>query len=318
MKIILSRKGFDSGTGKVPSPILPIADHTGGTPAGERLGDHIQGQLCSLPIPEARIQKHNLRYRDIPGEPPLSRLVQDLTEKKVKGSHPVHLDPDLEIGRGDRLPDWRPCFGQAGAAERHLQNQGVGPDDIFLFFGWFRQVELVQRQSRQMQYRYVKNAPNLHVIFGWLQVAERLDVHDHDTLPSWARSHPHAQGTPYAKADSLYIASEQLVLNGRATGLPGGGCFPHFAEQLCLTDRHASKRSQWRLPPWFYPFQPHAERSPLSYHGRRDRWQFKNNAALLQSVGRGQEFVLDCDEYPEAIAWLSQHFKAADYPRQKI
>jgi len=31
----------------------------------------------------------------------------------------------------------------------------------------------------------------------------------------------------------------------------------------------------------------------------------------LRSVGRGQEFVLDLDEYPEARGWLRSIFRAA-------
>lgn len=317
MKIILSRKGFDSGTGKVPSPILPMAVPTGVTRSGEKMAQlpdvSMSGQLCSLAIPETQTGKHGLCYRDIIGEPKVAKLVQNLTGQKLKGSHCVHLDPDLAAGHRPRLPGWRPCFGQAGAAERHLQNQGVGPEDIFLFFGWFRQVEWVRRR-----YRYVKHAPDLHVIFGWLQVAERLAVQESGRLPHWARSHPHAQGKPYASADSLYLATQTLRLSGEPGIIPGGGCFPAFHPALCLTDRAGHKRSQWRLPAWFYPFHPGAERTPLSYHGRSDRWQLRDDATLLQSVGRGQEFVLDCDEYPEAIAWLAQLFSLADGSSNKI
>jgi hypothetical protein len=32
----------------------------------------------------------------------------------------------------------------------------------------------------------------------------------------------------------------------------------------------------------------------------------------LRSVGRGQEFVLDVDQYPEARAWLRSIFRAAN------
>ena len=42
---------------------------------------------------------------------------------------------------GIREPGWRPLFGQEGAAETHLANQGVGTGDVFLFFGLFRPVE---------------------------------------------------------------------------------------------------------------------------------------------------------------------------------
>lgn len=30
------------------------------------------------------------------------------------------------------------------------------------------------------------------------------------------------------------------------------------------------------------------------------------DTVLLNTVGRGQEFVLDCQDYPEAVQWLSQ------------
>ena len=39
-----------------------------------------------------------------------------------------------------RPPDWRPAFGQVGAAQKHLEQQGVSVGDVFLFFGWFRDV----------------------------------------------------------------------------------------------------------------------------------------------------------------------------------
>ena len=48
--------------------------------------------------------------------------------------------------------------------------------------------------------------------------------------------------------------------------------------------------------------------SPLSYHGRPNRWQLMDDSVQLQTVGRGQEFVLDTDHYPEALTWLRTLF----------
>jgi len=31
-----------------------------------------------------------------------------------------------------------------------------------------------------------------------------------------------------------------------------------------------------------------------------------NNGVLLTAASRGQEFVLDCDDYPEAVGWLAE------------
>ncbi len=50
---------------------------------------------------------------------------------------------------------------------------------------------------------------------------------------------------------------------------------------------------------------PGAEKSALSYHADLNRWEMREGYTRLRSVGRGQEFVLDCEEYPEAVEWLA-------------
>ncbi len=45
--------------------------------------------------------------------------------------------------------------------------------------------------------------------------------------------------------------------------------------------------------------------TPLSYHPDPNRWERDDEHAYLKSVGRGQEFVLDLGEYPEATHWLA-------------
>jgi hypothetical protein len=81
---------------------------------------------------------------------------------------------------------------------------------------------------------------------------------------------------------------------------PGAGVFQRFDPALCLT-APGRLRSTWRLPRWFYPDE---EKSTLSYHNSLSRWRIEKDYVLLNSVGRGQEFVLDCQEYPEAVNWL--------------
>jgi len=54
------------------------------------------------------------------------------------------------------------------------------------------------------------------------------------------------------------------------------------------------------LPKWMYPANG---KKPLSYHGELTRWKMENEETKLKLVGRGQEFVLDCDDYPEAVDW---------------
>src|SRR5437868_4637638 len=228
MKIILSREGFDSSLGKVPSPIFPSSE------------------LCSLPIPESN-SNNSTRYEEIKlGERSLGAIVNDLTQGKIKGDARAHLDPDLNSGSIPRQGNWKPVFGQAGAAESHLQNKGVKEGDVFVFYGWFRQVE-----QYAGIYRYVKDAPDLHVIFGWLQIERRIPVRDQSEIPLWALDHAHFIRKKHSNLDSIYIATDDLQLPGTGMKLSGAGIFPKFDSILCLTAPGKS-RSKWQLPLSFY------------------------------------------------------------------
>jgi hypothetical protein len=279
VKIILSRKGFDSATGRVPSPILP------------------SGELIFLPIPEPCPRPYSFSYGDltIAGHE-LGPLVEDLTGGAISRTSPAHLDPDLYPGSLARPAGWKPLFGQAGSAERHLQNRGVAEGDLFLFFGWFRQVEVVGGR-----YRYVKGSPDRHIIFGWLQVERRVPSNIASGIAPWVSYHPHA-GRDYGEPDSIYLSTDSLRLQGLSIDRLGGGAFGRYDDSLALTAPGAS-RSVWRLPPWFFP---DGGRDALSYHAGPGRWTRQDDCTLLRTVGRGQEFVLDCEHYPEAIDWLSE------------
>jgi hypothetical protein len=279
VKIILSRKGFDSATGKVASPILP------------------NGELCSLPIPTDEEHTPSIRYADVMADDnSVGKLVSDLTRGKIKPECKVHLDPDLRYSSYPREPGWKPIFGQDAAAESHLQRQGVAEGDIFLFFGWFRQTELVNGR-----YRYAANAPDCHYIFGWLQIERRIPVSNRVELPAWALYHPHCAREQHSKLDSLYVSTGRLQLPGLGSNLSGGGVFTEAHDTLRLTCP-GSLRSTWQLPGWFY--SPHRQPT-LSYHTNPKRWARQGDQTLLSTVGRGQEFVLDCEDYPQALEWAA-------------
>ena len=213
MKIILSRKGFDSGIGGVASPMFP------------------SGELHSLPIPEFIPSRQSKRYQEIQaGEHSLGAIVHDLTGGKVKPEMFAHLDPDLDALSVPRPANWRPIFGQAGAAEKHLQNQGIKEGDVFVFYGWFKRVEQISGK-----YRYVKTVPDLHVIFGWLQVEQRLSMDTTSDIPVWARDHPHCKARTYRHLDSIYISTSHLHLPSTKILKPGAGVFKRFANELCPT-----------------------------------------------------------------------------------
>ncbi|MDR5860314.1 hypothetical protein FZZ93_16520 [Halomonas eurihalina] len=278
MKLILSRKGFDSAAGGVPSPILP------------------DGRLVVLPIPDAR---STISYAAIShaGEP-LGSLVSDLTRGRIAADTRAHLDPDLTRESLPRQPGWRPVFGQMGQALGHLRNQGVGPGDLFLFFGLFRRVERVAQR-----WRWVSDAAPCHVLWGWMQVSDVLSLGE--GLPSaysWAGYHPHCQRLGEA-GNALYIARRRLQLTEGEGNLPGAGIFSHYAVERRLTAENAARVSDWELPGWWYPDDG---RSPLSYHGDPKRWRRSGGKTALRAVARGQEFVLDTGQYPEALPWVRE------------
>lgn len=275
MRLILSRKGFDSSAGGRPSPIFP------------------DGSMLSFPIPA---RSTGTTYGELAWNGrSIGSIVEELTGGRVPSHFGVHLDPDLRAETVPREAGWRPSFGQAGAAQSVLAREGVGPGDLFLFFGWFKQVE-----ERAGRLRYVPGSPDLHVIFGWLQVGQVFALPT-DRTPRWAASHPHVVQPP-GKLNTLYVASKQLMLGGKSCGLSGAGSFARYRESCRLTARGRT-RSVWQVPLWLYPGDG---RPALGYHEDPARWQLEGDRLLLRSVHRGQEFVLDLDSYPEAVPWLRE------------
>lgn len=287
MKVIFSRKGVDSSSGGFASPIF--AD----------------GSILSVPIPDPRAP---LTYGDLNSASDLDigRLVNNLSGGSINRRSRVHLDPDLDEISLPRQQHWQPLFGQCGAAQSHLDKLGVQAGDLFVFFGWFKQV---QRAGRK--WRFVPSAPNVHVIFGWLQVGRIIRVADLATegerhrLPSaekWLRYHPHCHGV-FAGANTIYQSTRKLTLPGvKRSSCNGAGVFPQYAEQRQLTAPGRS-RSIWSVPGWMHP---QGRDSALSYHTDPSRWGKKGRLTELRSVARGQEFVLDLDHYPEATNWLGK------------
>ncbi|HLX56075.1 MAG TPA: hypothetical protein VKR83_03545 [Ktedonobacteraceae bacterium] len=138
---------------------------------------------------------------------------------------------------------------------------------------------------------------------GWLQIERRIPVTQKEQISSWTFYHPHYRRSTSYSHDSLYLAADRLTLPGLQIDMPGAGVFPHYHPALCLTNQAPYlSRSMWRLPAWMHPGH---ETIPLSYHTDLSRWTSREDHALLRSAGRGQEFVLDCDEYPEAQKWLA-------------
>lgn len=277
MKIVFSRKGFDSGYGGVPSPVLPGI-----------------GPL-SLPIPSPAGAAAGL-YR-VAGLP-LADLLSHLTGGKHDGSTLVHFDPDLDASSRERRAQWRAALGQVGAAQSHLANCAVGVGDLFLFFGWFRPAEWADGL-----WRFVPGSASFHALFGWLQVGAVIEVPTSDTshVPASLRDHPHvAHASRFREqGNTIYVAGDRLKLLARGSDLAGAGRLDRWTNALRLSVE-GSTRSVWDVPTWL---DPRPGRTALTYHGSPDRWHRVGERLQLRTVAKGQEFVLDCDEYPEASSW---------------
>lgn len=259
MKIILSRKGFDSSYGEQANPILP------------------DGTLLSLPIPDpygnntfSDLHLDGISYYDI------IRSLKPRTE--IKADDMCHLDPDLRKDVKDRLPGWKPAFGQSGAALSHLRNMGVGEGDLFLFFGWFRETEM-----NQGKLIYKRNAKDLHVIYAYMQIGEIIDPKS--DVPEWLKEHPHVSDKKDRndKNNAIYLSTDNLSI------IPDfNGCgLLNYRKDRVLTKDGLSK-GKWDLPEFF-------KYVAISYHPQP--WK----DGYFQSADKGQEFVLDAT--PKIIDW---------------
>ncbi len=166
MRVVLSRKGFDSSAGGMPSPILP------------------DGTLLSLPIPD---KGGTVRYADLHhGESSFLDIIKQLKPtSKIKANYTCHLDPDLVETVAPRSSSWLPLFGQCNQSQAHLAQHGIGVGDLFLFWGWFRQTERIAGKLR-----YCPNTPDVHLIWGYMKVQR---VVTGKQMPPEYTYHPHGR-----------------------------------------------------------------------------------------------------------------------------
>lgn len=201
MKVILSRKGFDSSNGGLPSPIIP------------------DGTLLSLPIPSlygrpySEMYHHGIDYAHI-----LSSL--GYRGHMLTG----HLDPDIRPNVvSSKLKSWKPLFGQVSSSQGVLRNRNVGIGDLFLFFGCFQEVDSM--------YRYQPNTIPKHIIFGYFEIGDVIIDPSIIKEYSW---HPHAEMAGLVN-NTIYIAADRLALN---PDLPGAGVLNYRKDRVLTKENY--------------------------------------------------------------------------------
>lgn len=273
MKVILSRKGFDSQYGGYPSPILP------------------DGRMISLPIPsdeEKPIHYSDLKidrtttYYDIMKELEPEIKYDDEWHRLTERTK-CHLDPDVYRNVRKRNEHWKAIFGQIDAAQTHLDNEGVKEGDIFLFFSTFRQTEYEGGRSN-----FVPEDPKIHIIFGYLQIGEIKKIGPNTKCPSWMDYHPHTDSDRRGGNNTVYIARDTLSWDSK---LPGADTFDYH-EDLILTKEGYSK-SRWDLDAIFKEVK-------ISYHSKKS-W---GKEGYFQSTAKGQEFVIHSNN--EIEGWVKK------------
>jgi hypothetical protein len=274
MKIILSRKGIDSGalSGKMASPILPC------------------GCLCSIPIP----YRCGIAYSDVHfGNRSVRQIIGELNPRW--SNELAHLDPDLRRDAMTSRPSgWRPAFGQSGAAAGHLINQGVGVGDLFIFFGWFRRT---LEHNGKLKFD-PHDSHGRHIVYGWLQVGEIIENLPLPPNFLFLKGHPHVRFFKNeVHPNKIYVSSQ--------SGLKAG-VFPTELQTVVLT-KEGGLRSRWLLPEAFESL--FLERD-LSYHGKETRWDKEGTGFGLQAVSRGEEFVLDGRRHPAVYKYFVDRIKA--------
>lgn len=268
MKIILSRKGFDSSAGGQPSPILP------------------DGTLLSLPIPDTVHTADTYSSIFWKGRSYYEIIKQLKPRTKIKEDDYCHLDPDLREDIKARPKEWIPAFGQMGAALSALKNNDVGIGDLFLYFGWFKETEYSCGRLR-----YKKGAPNIHIIFGYLQVGTIYDKKE--LVPNSLLEHPHLQESYYEnweKNDNAIITPSNKL--SFMTDKKGSGVLK-FRKDRVLTKKGLS-RGRWDLPDFF-------KNVKITYNP--NPWK----DGYFQSAGRGQEFIMNAT--PQIIDWVKNIIK---------
>jgi hypothetical protein len=239
MKIIFSRKGFDTSNGGFPNLILP------------------DGTMFAIPIPD---KKQKFRYGNLDftyeGEN-IFKIINDVTNNRIKYSSKkkkrvvtksidyctsaftAHNDPFFHKEFGYFL-------GQQYSAQGHLDKNNVGKGDLFLFFGNFREIE-----KDDGQWQFVRNKYVRHVLFGWLQIDNVTNLNDFSQKEKLLQTYPFLESHPHINynypKNTLYSPSTKAMeINGTKLGVKGSGQFKYSAS-INIGDPCKQRLTAWVL-----------------------------------------------------------------------
>lgn len=311
MKVIFSRKGFDSSYGGFPSIILP-----------KEMGR----KMISFPIPEKGVKEDGTYYdketkkkykqtdQKIKGmdAEDIKFVIDDKTELtlaeiftqlqfkenkiKVAGKKQLfnetifHYDPAIQTindtnGNETRGLHGYAAFGQSKAAAGHLLNKGIKEGDIFLFFGTFKYTEL-----REEKITY-KREKEFHALWGYMVVDDVISVDNEKgekQFEKYKNKYPDLKDHPhFMNRNNKYEKSDKnIIICGK-----NFGTF-NFKKNIHKLTRDGKSKSFWKLPSCF-------KDASVSYCTEK-----VEDPKRFQSASIGQEFVVTNFDEKEMKWWL--------------
>ena len=279
MRIILSRKGVDSGNCKASN--LVLFDCQG------------KSEMIMIPIPSSN---DKIAYKDVTFSKDQEKdlyVKNYLKNFKIDLSSLCHMDPNLSNYLDEM--NFLGSVGQIESSQSHLENQKIQKDDLFIFFGKYE----IQKFS---QTKVEKIAKNKHIMFGYLQIGEIIypnslkkeERASYEKKYPWIKNQPHWNFEKYKNIESnrIYIAREKCSFD---ENIKGFGMF-NFSEDLILT-KNGRSISQWELPKPLMNLK-------ITYHN-----ELNCKEDYFKSASRGQEFVIEKNEKAEkwAVELIKNH-----------
>jgi len=275
MKIILSKKGFDGSWGGYPNIISGNAMYS--MPIPDKESTHTYGELKTA-NGAGLFDTAKLYY---------PRIYAD--KKRIPFTPDIHCHADPNISNYFGANNFVGSIGQVGGAQSHLEKEKINKDDIFLFFGWFREVK---------NGKFIKGTDK-YTLFGYLQIGEIIypqtlnetEKQEIEARHPWIKDQPHWDFNKYAnrKNNCIYIARENCDFN---TALKGWGTFA-YNPTLALTKQDATKKSELQIP---------ALAGLELSKTKGNKFDPNGNLTLPQTFG--QEFVIEENE--KATNWVQQ------------
>lgn len=280
-RIVLSRKGFDSSTGKKPNKASPIYE---------------DGKIFSIPIqidkpdPDPHTYEE-VNYLGVNAFEAIRYAHQKRPEKQpyLPNDH-CHFDPNLSVSPG--------LFGQHGNAQSDLDGAGIDTGDLFLFFGWFKTFHNTPSSEDFI---------DAHHFFGWLQISEIIRGTDNIRIYCEKNKikHPHAVSNYWKPNNTMYVGSKDLKSNYGLIRDKGSGLFDQTNRRLVLNK--SKKKSLWQLPLEYFSEVKHSKKSESMFiNGNKffDKNRFNTEKLTLDTnLGYWQEMVLNSEEFPTIEKW---------------